>query len=94
MQAGAFQTMVAVLSEVDARVIIALFVAVPGALAGVAAIYAAQAKKQAAEANLRLQRNGGSTPADGLFRIEQKLDELGGRVTTLEDYITNPKKYD
>jgi hypothetical protein len=94
MLAGTAQTLLAVLSEVDARVIMGLFVMVPAALAGLAAVYAAQAKKQAAEANSRLQRNGGTTPADGLFRIEQKLDDYGSRLTTLEDYITNPKKHD
>ena len=92
MIAGSFSTLVGVLSEVDAKVIIALFVMVPGALAGTAALYAAQAKKQAAEANLRLQRNGGSTPADAIDRIEKKLDNYGERLTTLEDYITNPDK--
>lgn len=88
-----WSVIIGVLSEIDAKVIIAAFVAIPGSLAGLAAVLAAQAKKQAAEANSRLQRNGGSTPADGLFRIEQKLDDYGKRLTTLEDYITKPPKH-
>lgn len=84
------QSMIALLSDTDARVILGLMVAIPATLSAVAAIYAAKA-------NAKLKRNGGSTPADAINRIEasvdrlhQRHDLLSNRLDQLEDYVTNP----
>lgn len=44
-----------------------------------------QAKKNAKEARAQMHPNGGSSFRDAVTRIE-------GRLTAIEDYITNPKE--
>lgn len=79
---GFFTQLVGVLGETDAKVILGLFVAVPSAIAAWGGYQSAMARR---EATKQLTANGGSSMRDAIDRIEKRL-------TSLEDYITNPKE--
>ena len=83
--ARSYTDMVAFISETDARVLLGLFIGVPATVSATAAVYAAKA-------NRKLKRNGGSTPADAIDRIEVAVKDLSSRMSAVEDYITNPKE--
>jgi len=90
--ATTFSNVIGVVSEADARVLMALFVMIPAALGGIAAVYAAKARAATAEIAKNFQPNGGSSPKDQWNRIESMLADYGQRLSAVEDYITNPKE--
>lgn len=73
---------VALVNDTDAKVLMALFVAIPSTLAAFSGYQSAMARRDAAK---QMAKNGGSTMRDAIDRIEKRL-------TLIEDYITNPKE--